>query len=286
MLFSSPLLTVLTVLTATGIQTVSAHTRLYAVSINGVDQGIGCDELEGDKNKEYIRCPPNTDPVKDWGSKDMACNADGEKEADRWLPVKWGDKITFQWGYRKRSKDKSDDMIIDKSHKGPVLVYASPAPDGINQKQSWLKLFHSAGEGKTWAVEQLIEKKGLHWIEIPQLPPGKYFLRPELIALHNGYSKPSRPSNPQPYMSCVQVEVKEETGKGEALKANAETCAFPGGYPTDTSKWKAVGLDFDIYTDEKTAVERYSKIMPGPKLAVNNVKGGFGEAPSKRRRKA
>lgn len=97
MLFSSPLLTVLTVLTATGIQTVSAHTRLYAVSINGVDQGIGCDELEGDKNKEYIRCPPNTDPVKDWGSKDMACNADGEKEADRWLPVKWGDKITFQW---------------------------------------------------------------------------------------------------------------------------------------------------------------------------------------------
>ncbi|TGZ78774.1 hypothetical protein EX30DRAFT_334102 [Ascodesmis nigricans] len=289
-MFSSPVVTVLlTVLTATLLQTVSAHSRLWAISINGEDQGIGCKNLKGN-TKKYIRCAPNTHPITHemLNSPNTACNVGGNDDVGEWLPVKWGDKITFQWGHSQRSIESPDDKIISESHKGPVLVYASPAPDGTKGEKSWLKLFHSAGSGKTWATNELSQNKGLHWIELPQLPPGKYLLRPELIALHNAAIKPDRAApEPQFYMSCVQVEVMKEEGRGAEIKKDAEKVAFPGAYPDlkEVGKWKDVGLEFNTYTNKDTGVERYSKVMPGPKLAVDDIKGGFGEAPKRRRRK-
>ena len=50
---------------------VSAHTLVWGVWVNGVDQGDG--------RNVYIRSPPNNDPVKDLTSDAMACNVDNRR---------------------------------------------------------------------------------------------------------------------------------------------------------------------------------------------------------------
>ena len=45
-----------------------AHTLVWGVRVNGVDQGDG--------RNLYIRSPPNNNPVKDLTSDAMACNVD------------------------------------------------------------------------------------------------------------------------------------------------------------------------------------------------------------------
>lgn len=52
---------------ATLAATVKAHTTVYAVWVNEVDQGLGCGQLASGKQTGesiYIRCPPNNNPVK------------------------------------------------------------------------------------------------------------------------------------------------------------------------------------------------------------------------------
>lgn len=50
---------------------VTAHTLVWGVWINGVDQGDG--------RNVYIRSPPNNNPVKDLTSDAMACNVNNRR---------------------------------------------------------------------------------------------------------------------------------------------------------------------------------------------------------------
>lgn len=128
----------------------------------------------------------------------VACNVDNTAQP-KWLSVKPGDKFTFEWHHD--SRQASDD-IIASSHKGPALVYIAPAASN-GKGAVWTKLWHDAGKGMSskramrrristntviapndWAVDRLIKNKGKHWIKIPNIPAGKYLLRPELLTLH------------------------------------------------------------------------------------------------------
>lgn len=56
----------------------------------------------------------------------------------------------------------------------------------------WFKIYedglHSDG---TWAVDTLVQNKGLVSFKIPScIPPGNYLLRAEIIALHGASSYP------------------------------------------------------------------------------------------------
>ncbi|KAG8678942.1 hypothetical protein FRC09_019398, partial [Ceratobasidium sp. 395] len=66
---------------------VSAHATVYGVWINGVFQGDG--------RNQYIRSPPNNNPVKDLNSGAMACNVNN-RAVGRTLSVKAGDTVTFE----------------------------------------------------------------------------------------------------------------------------------------------------------------------------------------------
>jgi len=46
----------------------SAHTTVFNILVNGVDQGTG------NTAGGYIRFPPNNNPVKDLNSTDLTCN--------------------------------------------------------------------------------------------------------------------------------------------------------------------------------------------------------------------
>lgn len=98
--------------------TALAHTTIYAVWINEVDQGLACGQSStgkqtgGPANSVYVRCPPNNNPVKDIASASMACNVNNA-EAPVWLKVKSGDKVTFEWHHDSRSS--GDDIIASVS---------------------------------------------------------------------------------------------------------------------------------------------------------------------------
>lgn len=242
------------------VSTAVAHTTVYAVWINEVDQGLGCGQLSSGKQTGesiYIRCPPNNNPVKDLASAAMACNVNNV-EAPRWLQVKSGDKFTIEWHHDSRS---TSDDIIASSHKGPVIVYIAPAA-GNGAGPVWTKLWQDAGTTSNWGVDKLIAGKGKHYIYIPDLPAGKYFVRPELITLHEAdtaYTS-NAARGAQLYMECIQIEV---TSSGSVTLPGG--ISFPGAYSYGP------GIVYNLYGNAGA----YS--IPGPApWSGYTLGGGYG----------
>ncbi|KAL6707405.1 hypothetical protein ACN47E_004184 [Coniothyrium glycines] len=224
-------------LAAAGAQFAAAHTTVYNILVNGKDQGLG------NKQGGYIDTPPNNNPIVDVTSSSMTCNVANIKASSS-VTVAGGDEITFEWHH---DSNAASDDIIASSHHGPIMVYASKAGSSL----SWTKIAEDGWDGKSWAVDKLIAgsytgKPGQHKVKLPNLIPGDYILRPEIIALHEG----NRQGGAQFYMECVHVKV---TGSGSAsLPAGV---AIPGAY-----KATDAGVLFDIYSGFS------SYPIPGPKV--------------------
>ncbi|RXW23286.1 hypothetical protein EST38_g2584 [Candolleomyces aberdarensis] len=213
-----------------------AHTELYSVWVNNVDQGNG--------RGVYIRSPPSNYPLKDLTSPNLNCNVNGDKAVPRSVSVKYGDKLTFEWGHNARGDD-----IIDASHKGPILVYMRPASG-----KNWTKVFEANFNGQSWATERLRDARGQHSIFIPDVPAGDYLFRAEVIALHeaDAYYTNNPARGVQLFPSCVQVRVTSNGKK--ALPAGG--AVFPGTY-----KNSSPGIFFNLYKGGPPHASYYS---PGP----------------------
>lgn len=68
----------------------NAHTTIYNMWVDGVDQGLG------NSAAGYIRSPPNNNPLKDITSKDMTCNVNNVATA-KTIDVAAGAKVTYQY---------------------------------------------------------------------------------------------------------------------------------------------------------------------------------------------
>ncbi|KAG8705717.1 hypothetical protein FRC09_002791 [Ceratobasidium sp. 395] len=206
---------------------VSAHTTVYGVWINGVFQGDG--------RYNYIRSPPNNNPIFHTGNVN-------NNPVGRYLSVKSGDTFTFEWYH-----DSRNDDIIATSHKGPVQVYIAPASSNGNGNV-WVKIYSEKGSGATWGVDKLIASHGQHSVRIPNIA----------AALHE--ANVAYASNPvrgaQLYMSCAQIAV---TSNGSALPSGV---AFPGAYTPNTP-----GIVYNIYSGN---ADGYT--APGP--AVSSIGAG------------
>jgi cellulase len=227
-------------------QLAAAHTTVFSIAVNGKDAGLG------NTAGGYIDSPPNNNPVLDVTSSNIECNVPGTK-ASKSITVKGGDKVAFQWWH-----NGPNDDVMDASHKGPIMVYASKA----GSSYSWTKLWEEGLVGGKWAVEKMLAgtytgKKGQHEVTLPNLAPGDYVLRPEIIALHEG----NKVGGAQFYMECVHVKVE---GSGTAtLPAGVK---FPGTYSAEDA-----GIHFDIYSGKT------SYPIPGPKV-WNGAGGAAAEA--------
>lgn len=230
---------------------VSAHTLMNSVEVNGQDQGEG-------KNT-YIRSPPNNNPVKDLTSPDLACNVNGGKPVSDFVKAAAGDTLAFVWMH-----NKPDDDIIAESHKGPVITYIAPYTDDAGAEAVWTKIAEDGFDGQQWAVDRLIANKGKAEFKLPQsLKAGKYLVRQEVIGLHeanDAYTDDSA-RGAQFYPSCVQVEV---SGSGDAVPN--QDFDFNKGYT-----YQDPGIVFDIYAKNKTLDYK----IPGPDVwsaAASNTK--------------
>jgi cellulase len=231
---------------------VSAHTLMYSAWVNGVDQGDG--------RNVYIRSPPNNSPVKDLSSPDLVCNVNGGKAASSFVSAAAGDTLTFEWYHNTRGDD-----IVDLSHKGPIITYIAPYTEGNGASAIWTKIAEDGFANGKWAVETLVANKGKYDFKLPSsLAAGKYLVRQEIIALHEGdvaySSNPARGA--QFYPSCVQVEV---TSGGSAVPS--ENFDFNTGYT-----YSDPGIVFNIYG----SVTSYP--IPGPEVWSGASSGG-GSAP-------
>ncbi|TFK33469.1 glycosyl hydrolase family 61-domain-containing protein [Crucibulum laeve] len=229
---------------AVAASTAVAHSTVYGVWVNGVDQGDG--------RNQYIRSPPSNSPVKDLKSSAIQCNVNN-RAVPKTISVKAGDTLTFEWHH-----DNRDDDIIDPTHKGPVLVYM--APTDIN---SWTKLYQD-GFSDSWAVDRLIAAHGQHSIIVPDVPAGDYLMRAEIVALHEGDTlfTQNAARGAQFYPSCVQIKVV--TSGSQTLPGGA---VFLGAYTDSTP-----GVLFNLYGGPSPS----TYIPPGPAVWSGAHGGSIG----------
>jgi len=210
--------------------TVNAHFTLQYIWVNGVDQG----------QNNFLRVPPNNNPVTDVTSTDLTCNVNGLTGSGvNTVTIPQGANITFEWH---QHAQRTGEDAISGGHKGPVQVYIAKAPstsasfDG--QGAVWTKIYSSGlldPSSQQWATDVVNANNGKHSVKIPStLPAGQYILRAEIIALHVAQSYPGA----QFYIGCAQVNI---SGGGSA---SPPKIAIPGDYQSTDP-----GITVNIYNN-------------------------------------
>ncbi|KAL7268808.1 hypothetical protein RUND412_008556 [Rhizina undulata] len=217
----------------------SAHTIFQEIGINGVMQ----------TRYDYMRLPSYDGPITDVTATELACNGGINPlvlNSTDVATVAAGSTITLQWA-QTLDTDFDTGLIIDSSHKGPIMVYMAKVDSALGDipNTGWFKIYedgyHSDG---TWAVDTLIANLGKVTVTIPScIPAGNYFFRGEIIALHAASSYPGA----QLYMECAQLTV---TGGGSTQPA---TYSIPGIYASTDP-----GITFNLYAST------ISYTIPGP----------------------
>jgi len=240
---------------------VDAHTIFQRLYVNGVDQGY----LNG------IRYPTYDGPITDVTSNDIICNGGPNPLVTPFsktvINVPAGATVGAQWDHALQpngwtSSDPADP--IDPGHSGPVMAYMAKVPDATQTSVTglqWFKIFEDGFDGTNWGVTRLVAAHGNQTFKIPEcIPPGNYFLRAEIIALHPASSYPGA----QFYMECAQINV---VGGGSTQPS---TVSFPGAYHGSDP-----GITINIYYPPVT-----SYTIPGPSVFTCGGSSGSGTTKS------
>ncbi|KAG9386735.1 Glycoside hydrolase family 61 protein [Pyrenophora tritici-repentis] len=212
----------------------AAHTTFQSFVINGKNMG----------QHFAVQTPSNgNNPILDVTSTAMICN--GGKATSDEVEVAAGSKVGMQWHHNDPSSAGDGDDPIAPSHKGPVMVYIAKA-DSKGEGAVWTKIYEDGLSGGKWGVENFIANKGLIEVSLPNLEPGSYLIRPEVIGLHEAAAE----KKAQFYNGCGQIKV---TGSGSV--------ALPATGVDMTKAYKATdpGVKFDIYSGKTDYT------IPGPK---------------------
>ncbi|KAK6498620.1 hypothetical protein TWF481_011201 [Arthrobotrys musiformis] len=220
---------------------VAGHSIFAEFEVNGVSAG----------KENGLRLPTYDGPIEDVTISAVACNGGPNplvKFSPNVIDVPAGAEITARWIHT-LDTDWRTGLIIDSSHKGPIMVYLSKVDNAATAaipSGGWFKIHEEGYDSSTglWAVDRLIADRGYKF-KIPTcVAPGNYLMRVELIALHAAGNYPGA----QLYMECAQINI---TGGGSLSPA---TVNFPGAYAgTDP------GIKFNLYTSP------ISYTIPGPR---------------------
>ncbi|KAF5315665.1 hypothetical protein D9611_004934 [Ephemerocybe angulata] len=218
--------------------------------------------------KRIVRQIPGDYYVEDVTSMRTQCNGKsnevGAPPAPLYGTIQAGETIKFNWTNGVGTHGPG--TIWVENHVGPILTYMARVPDDIDvtnwepgKEAVWFKIDH-VGRNETtyeWPGIDSLFKTGFTTARVPpNLKPGQYLIRHEIISLHI-------------YPLCVQVEV---TGTGTAFPASF--VSFPGAYAPEDS-----GITCNIYPwDPKELpsgldTARVSKHCgpPGPEVIRNET---------------
>ncbi|GAA5841102.1 hypothetical protein JCM9279_000539 [Rhodotorula babjevae] len=217
---------------------VSAHTIVTSVWVNGKDTATGGAGVAA----PYMRGSTSNSPVQDVTLALMACNDKGATPAASTLSVVAGDVIEPEW-YHSGARGADP---IDPSHNGPLTTWIAPYGDNANALGAkWVEIASEAyySSSSEWAVAHMIANKGRNKVTIPKsLAPGKYIVRFELLALHSA----GQAGGAQFYPQCADIEVKSRGST--KLPAGV---SIPGFYSEQTPGivWFYYSSTYDITGD-------------------------------------
>ncbi|USP78964.1 lytic polysaccharide monooxygenase [Curvularia clavata] len=215
----------------------AAHSTFQSFVINGKDQG----------HHFAVQTPSNgNNPILDVTSTAMICNG-GKPTADQ-VEVAAGSTIGMQWHHNDPQNDAGDkEDPIAPSHRGPVMVYMASA-DTKGEGAVWTKIWEDGFKDGKFGVDRFYDNKGLIEVKLPNVKPGNYWIRPEMIGLHEA----TQVGKAQFYNGCGQIKV---TGSG--------TVSLPATGVDMTKAYKAsdAGVMFNIYSGSITSYP-----VPGPKV--------------------
>ncbi|KAI1841096.1 hypothetical protein JX265_013197 [Neoarthrinium moseri] len=180
-----------------------------------------------------------------FGSADIICHRSA-RPAGGHVRVAAGDSIAITWN------------TWPDSHHGPIIDYLAPCNGPCeNVEKTSLRFFKIDGAGKAdagattspgyWA-DDVMMSNGLTWLVRipPNIYPGNYVLRHEIIALHGA----NQVNGAQAYPQCFNLEV---VGSG--------TDAPSGVLGTQLYKTTDPGILYNLYTTPQP-----SYTVPGPAL--------------------
>ncbi|KAJ2160630.1 hypothetical protein GGF46_002123 [Coemansia sp. RSA 552] len=235
-----------------------AHTYITNIYVNGteMDEGKCVKPFWDDTNY----------PVMDPNSKDLVCRAADQAADDTdECGVTAGDTITVEIHDEER-----DTIAIAEGHNGPCMVYMSPYSQ-MGDEPTWFKIYEAAyfPDKDRWCIDDLIDSKGKWDITIPEdIKPGPYWLRAEIISLHEAervYGE-DESAGAQYYPMCVRINV---SGSGTSVPKGV---SIPGLYsPTEK------GINFNIYNGKKGS-STYT--IPGPPVYKPGSTSAIGSGPT------
>ncbi|CAK97151.1 hypothetical protein AnigIFM56816_007203 [Aspergillus niger] len=192
---------------------IAAHGHVSNIVINGVSYrgwDINSDPYNSDPPVVVAWQTPNTAngfiTPDEYDTDDIICHLDATN-AEGHAVIAAGDKISIQW------------TTWPDTHHGPVISYLANCGSSCETvDKTTLEFFKIDGVGLvddstvpgTWGDDQLIADNNTWLVEIPpDIAPGYYVLRHELIALHGASSE----NGAQNYPQCFNLQV---TGSGTA----------------------------------------------------------------------
>ncbi|KDR77861.1 hypothetical protein GALMADRAFT_65659 [Galerina marginata CBS 339.88] len=222
--------------TAAFVASVAAHATFQELWINGVDAGSSC-----------VRLPTSNNPVTSVTTNDIACNIAGTSSGV--CPIKAGDQLTVEMHQQPGDRSCANEAI-GGAHYGPVQIYmaaVSDATTAVGASSNWFKISEMglpSSNPDYWGTQVLNDNCGHFTFTVPpDIAPGNYLLRAEVIALHVASSV----GGAQFYMSCYQLSV---SGSGSA---KPPTVKIPGVYNANDP-----GILINIYQSLTTYA------LPGP----------------------
>ncbi|KAH7085824.1 glycoside hydrolase [Paraphoma chrysanthemicola] len=214
---------------------VNAHGWLKQVEVKGVTYlgfQVNADKYTKPTPDRYIRQVLGNGPVPDFTTVNITCGTGPNQPAKLSVPVNAGDSIKLTW-------DQGG-----PGHGGPIMNYLADCGGSCQTFKGdtgspWVK-FNQMGYDKTqnppiWASHQLNKQNGSWTVTLPNIRPGEYLLRHELLGVHVARNR----LGAQFYPFCVHLKVG-----GSGTKTLPPGIALPGAYdPDDTngilvSEWK------------------------------------------------
>ncbi|KAF2103427.1 hypothetical protein NA57DRAFT_32581, partial [Rhizodiscina lignyota] len=193
-----------TIVAVAAAQAVYAHTTFMNLFVDGVEQGPGvCWRMNRNASQASF-------PIPNIESNDMACGIDGTEGVSRVCPVPDGSTLTFK--FQSWASDPTKPSL-DPGHKGPCAVYLKKVDSAVKDTgvgDGWFKIWDDGYDEDTqeWCTDKMINNGGFMSVKLPSgLVGGAYFVRPELLALHNALA-----GDPQFYAGCAQVFIDNPTG--------------------------------------------------------------------------
>ncbi|KAE9404931.1 hypothetical protein BT96DRAFT_1015879 [Gymnopus androsaceus JB14] len=216
------------------ITSASAHATFQELWINGVDAGSSC-----------VRLPLSNSPVTDVTSNDLTCNVTPTPSSGV-CSVNPGDQVTVEMHQQPNDRSCANEaiggdhygpinvsvffrpgvrLVADLSESGRFTSHRSPnAATADGPSASWFKISEiglPSSDPDYWGTEVLNDNCGHYTFTIPpNIKPGNYLLRAEVIALHVASSV----GGAQFYMSCYQINIG---GSGTISPAGVK---IPGVY--------------------------------------------------------